>query len=246
VNNYVYRIVIFALLSVFLIQCVGPIYYNKRSRVDVPKPTIYLLPSSYVGRLCYLEEKKSDGEKHTVMNSVAFDEWESFNVYVHIVFRKQCGKHGIGVEVMSAVHPGFEAMIACDSTTEYASDYLSLNKIYGSDSSEDLAGMNPGIIVVFTEFYFVRLLQIMMAGAKYYVYALPSRDLVLVDEIDKAYTMKAVRNRILSNIGQHDRRSVIAERMYGLWYDERDAYVEVCSLFVDEIIDRIVKKCLRR
>ena len=194
----------------------------------------------------FFKERKTDGEKHLVADSVAFDEWESFNVYVHGVFRKAFEKCGLAIEIVPTVHPGFEALIASDSTTKYASEYLSLNKVYGDDSGKDLVAMNPGIFIVFTKFYFVRVLQIMKAGARYYVYALPSGDLVLVDELNKAYNMRAVANRILSSIGQGDRSSVIAERMCGLWYDEKDSYVEVCSMFAEEIINQITKRCLSR
>ncbi len=245
-NYRVVRIVLVALLAVIVIQCTGPIYYNKKTKVSTPEPAGYLLPSSYVGRFYFFIEKKSEGEKYTTLDSVAFDEWESFNVCVHSVFKKLFAKYGITVEIMSTVHPGFKAMIAGDSTTEYATEYHSLKKVYGDDSSTELGAMKPGILVVFTKFYFVRALHLMNARARYYVYALPSGDLVLVDEFDKAYEMKAVANRLLSSVGQGNRSSVIADRMRGLWYDEKDSYVEVCSLFAEEIINQITKRCLNR
>lgn len=243
-NDKVDRSRLLLLFAVSLIQCAGPIYYNKRTRVDAVEPTAYILPSSYAGRLYYLKEVKDSDEKSVRLDSVSFDEWESFNVDVHRIFRNLFRKQGIAVEVLQEVHPGLRALIADDGAKEYDSRYLSLREVYKDDSYRDAAGTNPGILVVFTKFRFTRTFPKLKVHAKYYVYGLPSGDLILVNALESAYTMAAVAERVISHIGEEGGTDLIIDRLYGLWYDEKDAYVAVCSLFAERIIDEIARKCL--
>jgi hypothetical protein len=242
-NEKVDRSVLLLLLVIILIQCAGPIYYNKKTRVNTAEPTAYLLPSSYVGRLYYLKEMKNDDEKSVELDSVSFDEWESFSVDVHRIFRNLFRKRGMAVEVLREVHPGLKALIAGDGAKKYDSRYLSLRDVYKDDSYRDEASTNPGILVVFTKFRFTRAFPKLKVHTKYYVYGLPSGDLILVNDLETAYTMTAVAEGVISHIGEEGGTSKIVNRLYGLWHDEKDSYVAVCSLFAEGIIDQIAKQC---
>lgn len=223
--------------------CAGPVYLNKELNSQPTEHVVFVVPSSLFGDFITTKVESNKNQKNIYTQKIPFNDWEMFDVKFNHCLRTSFMQKNVEVFVLEneQVPTEVKTMIANDTIKNNYLQYLTLNDL------DKIQKIQNGIFIVFTKFELTRIFPRITVSTKYYVYKIQGKQMILANKMEKTYEMTGIGwNTIGEALLDSNPEDKLSDRWNGLHEDEKDSYINICSLHADKIVAEIIKYCFKK